>query len=464
MSESPVPAATGDLVSALTALVGTDHVLVDADLRASYEVDWTRRFQGSCTAVVRPGSTEETAAVVRCCAERGVAVIPQGGNTGLVGGGVPRRSSTSPAVIVSTRRLTSLGTVDGQAAQVTLGAGVTLAAWRSHARAAGLDAPVDFAARDSATVGGAIATNAGGSRVVRFGTMRQQVMGLEAVLADGSVIGSLTGLPKETVGVHFPSLLTGSEGTLAIVTAARLRLVPWYRHTITAMVAVADLDRAVSLLGRLRHTVDSLDAVELVLPAALHLVAAHIGSPPPVGPPDAGAVVIVDCAAHTDPSDELAAVLGDAPEVIDAAVTTEGPAREHLLMFRDRVTEAINAVGVPYKLDVAVPVGRLTELLEVADQAIERHGGRLVPFGHLAEGNVHLNVLDPGDPTAIAEDVLSAVASMGGTISAEHGVGVAKTPWLHLVRSPAELATMSAVKQALDPHGILNPGVLHPAP
>lgn len=458
----PVTGLVAELVGGLTDIVGAEHVLVDADVRATYEVDWTRRYRGSCAAVVRPGSTAEMAAVLRRCTELDITAVPQGGNTGLVGGGVPRSGAGAPTVVVSTLRLTSLGPVDVGAAQVTLGAGVTLAAWRDHARAAGLDAPIDFAARDSATIGGAIATNAGGSRVVRFGTMRQQVMGLEAVLADGSVIGSLSGLPKETVGIHLPSLLSGSEGTLAIVTAARLRLVPWYRRTITAMIAVADLDDAVTLLGRLRGTVGSLDAVELVLPAALELVAAHVGSTPPVSTAGAGAFVLVDCAAHDDPSDELTAVLGDAAEVLDAAVTTEGPAREHLLVFRDRITEAINAAGVPFKLDVAVPVGRLAELLEVAHRSIDRHGGRLVPFGHLAEGNVHLNVLDPGDPTAIADEVLGAVAAMGGTISAEHGVGIAKTPWLHLVRTPAELATMSAVKHALDPAGTLNPGVLQP--
>jgi FAD/FMN-containing dehydrogenase len=448
------------LTVALAGIVGADHVLTDPDVRAGFELDWTRRYRGEAAAVVRPGSTDEVAAVLRTCARHGAVVVTQGGNTGLVGGGVPRDGGDGrPAVVLSTRRLQRLDPVDTSAAQVTVGAGVTLAAWRAHARAAGLDTPVDFGARDSATVGGAIATNAGGSRVVRFGTMRSQLTGIEAVLASGEVIGSLAGLAKETVGVHLPSLLAGSEGTLAVVTAARLRLVPWYRHTITAMVATSDLGDAVALLGRLR-AVSSLDAVELVLPEAMALVADHLGAPPPIDP--AGAVVIVDCADDTDPSAALEAALGEAPEVLDAAVTTEGPAREHLLQFRDRITEAINAQGVPYKLDVAVPVGHLADLLDVARRAVAAHGGRLVPFGHLAEGNVHLNVLDPGDTRAIADDVLPAVAAMGGTISAEHGVGIAKTAWLHLVRSPAELAVMAAVKRALDPDDVLNPGVLRP--
>ncbi|HEY3485706.1 MAG TPA: FAD-linked oxidase C-terminal domain-containing protein, partial [Ilumatobacteraceae bacterium] len=179
-----------------------------------------------------------------------------------------------------------------------------------------------------------------------------------------------------------------------------------------------------------------------------------------------GAYVIVDCADHTDPSDALSSALAGAPEVLDAAVTTEGPAREALLQFRDRITEAINAEGVPYKLDVAVPIHRLREIVEVARTAGARHGrdARLIPFGHLAEGNVHLNVLGDVDTRALADDVLTAVASMGGTISAEHGVGVAKTDWLGLVRSPAERQLMAAVKRALDPAGILNPGVLVQVP
>jgi FAD/FMN-containing dehydrogenase len=443
----------------LVEVVGPDHVLDDPDLTASYTTDWTGRFRGEALVVVRPGSTAEVAAVLRACSARGAPVVPQGGNTGLVGGSVPRGE---PMVVLSTTRLDELGDVDTGAAQVTLGAGVTMARWRRHARAAGLDAPVDFASRDSATVGGAVATNAGGSRVVRFGTMRSQVAGLTAVLADGSEIGSLAGLPKETVGLHWPSLLTGSEGTLAVITAVRLRLVPWYRHTATAMVATATLDDAVAVLAALRAGVPNLDAVELILPEAMDVVATHLDSPPPVGTAGTGAYVVVELADHTDPTEDLTAALGGLPAVRDAAIATEGPARERLLAFRDRITESISAQGVPLKLDVAVPVAALGELMAAVRASLAVHGGRLVPFGHLAEGNVHVNVLEPGDPEAITADVLRAATSLGGTISAEHGVGIAKRRWLHLVRSPAELAAAAAVKRALDPHGILNPGVLSP--
>ena len=447
------------LTAALGEVVGPAQVLTDPDVTASYAMDWTGRFHGQVRLVVRPGDHDEVAEVVRRCADAQAALVPQGGNTGLVGGGVPR---DRPLVVLSTRRLVDLGPVDAGAMQVTAGAGVTLAHWREHARQAGLDAPVDFASRDSATVGGAVATNAGGSRVVRFGTMRSQVVGVRAVLADGSTVGSVAGLPKETVGLHLPSLLAGSEGTLGVLTALRLRVVPWYRRTATALVATAGLDEAVAILAHLRAVVTHLDAVELILPEAMALVAAHLGTAPPVTTDGAGAFVVVECADHEDPTDELTDALGEREEVLDAAVTTEGPARDHLVAFRDRITESISAEGVPLKLDVAVPVDRLGELVRAAQAAVDRAGGRLVPFGHLAEGNVHLNVLDAGDAAAITDEVLTVATSLGGTISAEHGVGVAKARYLHLVRSPAELAAAAAVKRALDPAGLLNPGVLDP--
>lgn len=441
----------------LADVVGPDHVLDDPDVTSSFATDWTGRFAGDALLVVRPASTSEVAGVLTACLEASVPVVPQGGNTGLVGGSVPRGE---PMVVLSTTRLVARDEVDLGASQVTLGAGVTLAEWRRHARAAGLDAPVDFASRDSATVGGAVATNAGGSRVVRFGTMRSQVAGLVAVLADGSCIGSLAGLPKETVGVHWPSLLAGSEGTLGVFTAVRLKLVPWYRRTATAMVATASMADAVTVLGALRGGVANLDAVELILPEAMALVAGHLGTTPPVGGEGTGAYVVVELADHEDPTDALMGALADLPEVIDAAVTTEGPPRERLVAFRDRITESISAAGIPLKLDVAVPVGALDELMTAVRASVASHGGRVVPFGHLAEGNVHVNILEPGDPERLTADVLRAAAALGGTISAEHGVGIAKSPWLHLVRTPAELAAAAAVKHALDPTGILNPGVL----
>lgn len=440
------------LVAALRDVVGADHVLVDADLRATYETDWLRQWTGTTPAVVRPGSVEEVAAVLGVCAAAGVAVVAQGGNTGLVGGSVPRDG----AVLLSMQRFTALGPIDVLSRQVTAGAGVTIEQLQLHARAADLDFAVDWGARATATVGGAVNTNAGGSRVVRFGTMRAQVMGVQAVFADGSVVTQLEGLPKETAGPHLPSLLVGSEGTLAVVTAARVKLVPWYRATAAALIACDSLVDAVSLLPRLRE-LPSLDAVELIMPEALRIACSYLSAKPPLDPASTGAFVMVDCAAHHDPTDELAALLQH-----ERGVLAVGAQRDLLYRIRDHITIAIGARGVPLKLDVAVPVQHLDRLVRRVRSAVP-HGAELVIFGHLAEGNLHVNVLGAGESAAaLREHVLTAAIDLGGTISAEHGIGVAKADWLERLKGPAAYAALRAVKQALDPTNMLNPGVLFP--
>ncbi len=443
------------LFDALRAVVGKDHVLTDPDMRSGYEIDWLRQYIDDTPCVVRPRTTEQVAGVLRVCAEAGVAVVAQGGNTGLVGGSTPRDG----AVLLSMRRFDELGEVDLRAMQVTAGAGVTIEQLQQHTRAAGVDFAVDWGARATATVGGAVNTNAGGSRVVRFGTMRAQVMGLEAVLADGSIITQLAGLPKETAGPSLTSLLVGSEGTLAVVTAARLRLVPWYRETAAALVACDSLMHAVGLLPRLRQ-LSSLDAVEVLLPEALQVACKHLGVKPPIDPTSAGAFVLIDCAAHTDPGDELAEFL-----CTEQGVMAVGPQREHLFEIRDHVTVAIGALGKPLKLDVAVPVMNLDRLVRAVRTGLRElaPSARLIVFGHLAEGNLHVNILDAGAASDALKDlVLTSAIDLGGTISAEHGIGVAKAAWLERLKGPAHVAALRAIKQALDPTGMLNPGVLLP--
>lgn len=439
-----------DLVGELRAIVGDSHVLTDADMRATYEQDWLRQWTGLTPCVVRPSSAEEVAAVLQVAAAAGVAIVPQGGNTGLVGGGVPRQG----AVLLSMQRFTSLGPVDTMSLQVTAGAGVTIEALQQHARTADLDFAVDWGARASATVGGAVSTNAGGSRVVRFGTMRAQVMGLQAVLANGSIIDQLAGLPKETAGLHLPSLLVGSEGTLAVVTAARLRLVPWYQQTAAALVVCSSLADAALLLPKLRQ-LPNLDAVELMMPEAVTVACDFLNLKPPIDPNEAGAFVLVDCAAHADPSDELIALLGGRRGVLAV-----GRQRDALYQIRDHITIAIGALGTPLKLDVAVPVENLGRLERQIRAAVPTNA-QVVLFGHLAEGNVHVNILGAGEASeAVRERVLQATIDLGGTISAEHGIGVAKVDWLERQKGPAAYGAMKAIKKALDPKNLLNPGVL----
>ena len=438
------------LLRRLAEVVGGDQVITDADVRSGYELDWTGRYRGVARGVVRPASTAEVAAVVAACAEAGVPIVTQGGNTGLVGGGVP----TGGEVLVSLRRLNWLDPVDDAASQISAGAGVTIGAVQQAARLRGLDLAVDWGARDSATVGGAVATNAGGSRVVRFGTMRAQVAGIEAVLADGRIVAAMRGLPKTTTGVHLPSLFSGSEGTLAIITAARLRLVPWYRATAGAWLGFDSLADAVAALPAIR-AVANLDAVELLTAAAVDVVAAAFGLRPPSRPPVA---VLVEAAAHHDPTAELTDALADYDGVIAV-----GAQHDHLRQIRDHVSLAINSIGVPLKLDVAVPLDELQRLIDVAEQAAAHADLRLIPFGHLAEGNLHLNYVgpqatDPATAAQVAATVLGHVIEVGGAISAEHGIGRAKTKWVERL---AGYEVQLALKRALDPANLLNPGVLH---
>ena len=444
------------LLEALGEAVGPAHVLVEDDVKASYETDWTGRFTGRACAVVRPASTDQVVRVIRACAAHGTPVVVQGGNTGLVGGGVPGGGE----VLLSLTRLTELGEVDQAAAQVTAGAGVTLSALQKHARASEMDFGVDLAARDSATVGGLVATNAGGIRVLRYGSMRAQVAGAEAVLADGSVVSRLAGLAKDNTGYDLVSLLCGSEGTLGVLTTLRLRLVPALRTRAVALVGLPDVATAVGLLPLLRASLPDLVAAELFLPEGLALVRAYGGLPAPFAD-DYPAYLLLECAAVTDPTDQLVDGVAALPGLRDATVATDAAGQRALWAYREQHTEAISAAGVPVKLDVSVPVGSLPELTERLPGVVG--DGRLIVFGHVNEGNLHVNVLDAqARGEQVTDAVLHLVAELGGSISSEHGVGRAKVPWLGLSRSSTELAAMRAVKHALDPTNLLNPGVLLP--
>jgi FAD/FMN-containing dehydrogenase len=433
----------GGIERALAGVVGGGHVLVDDDVRAGYEVDWTGRFRGRTPAVVRPGSVEEVAGVLAVCAAAGVAVVPQGGNTGLVGGSVPLAGE----VVLSLRRLASVGAVDELAAQITVGAGATLEAVDSAAALCGLAVGVDLAARGTATIGGMVATNAGGLRHVRHGAMRAAVAGVEAVLADGSVVSHLGGLAKDNTGYDLAGLLCGSEGTLGVVTAVRLRLVPRLVDATTALVGFSDVDTALRALRR----AGVVEAAEVMFADGLALVAAHLGgSPVPVRAP---VVVLFEWAGEEVP---------DLPGALDAAVATEPSRRAALWRWREAHTEAVNALGTPHKLDVTLPLAELAAFVDSVPSLVPA-GSTTVVFGHLADGNLHVNVVGPApDDDAVDDAILRAVAARGGSISAEHGIGTAKKRWLSLGRSEAEIAAFRAVKRALDPGGLLNPNVLLP--
>ena len=439
--------------SAIRAVVGDVNLLTADDLRAGYEVDFTGRYRGEAPAVVRPGTAAECAAVITLCADAGVAVVPQGGNTGLVGGSVPLAGE----VVVSTRRLTDIGPVDRLAGQVTVGAGVTLADAQSAAASAGLSLGIDLAARDSATIGGMVATNAGGTAYVRHGGMRAQVAGVEAVLGDGSLVAHLGGLAKDNTGYDLAGLLCGSEGTLGIITAVRLRLVSPPRRLVTALAGVDGVGGALDAVAALRDAGVALEAAEIVLGAAMDLVCRVTGRRSPVAP--APAYLLVEWDGEPE---WLAAV----PALADAVVVEDAGRRQELWAYRDLQTEAVMSLGVPHKLDVSLPASAMAAFVERLPAVVERVAPAAVTsvFGHVADGNLHVNVVGPpADDFAADDAVLRLVASLGGSISAEHGVGTAKKQWLHLVRSEAEIAAFRRIKSALDPTGILNPNCLLPS-
>ncbi|HEX8626874.1 MAG TPA: FAD-binding oxidoreductase [Catenuloplanes sp.] len=453
------PAGPGDsdLEDRLRAVVGGQHVLVDPDLRAAYETDWTRRFTGTARCVVRPADTAQVAAVLRTCSAAGATVVVQGGNTGLVGGAVPGGGE----VLLSLTRLRDIEPVDEVEAQVTVGAGVTLERLQQHTRPVGLDVGVDLAARSAATIGGLVATNAGGVRVVRYGSMREQLTGCEAVLADGTVVTRLAGLAKDNTGYDLTQLLAGSEGTLAVITRVRLRLVPLLTARAVALVAVDGTEGALRLLAAAR-ALPGLAAAELFLPAGLELVRSYANLPAPftTGYP---AYVVLECAARTDPTDELLELLADCDAVLDATVAGDVAGRARLWAYRESHTEAISAAGVPVKLDVSVPLRELPALVAELPGTVAgvAPAARPILFGHLGEGNLHVNVLGAGEHAEqVTDAVLHLVAARHGSISSEHGVGRAKTRWLSLSRSTAEIEAMRRIKSALDPAGTLNPGVL----
>src|SRR3954451_13292573 len=328
----------------LAAIVGPAHVLGDPALCASYGRDCTGRFGAPAALVVRPGSTHEVAQVLATCHEAAMPVVPQGGNTGLVGAGVPRDGE----VVLSLSRMTALDPVDPVASQVTAGAGATLERLQQCAAEAGFAFGVDHGARSGATVGGMVATNAGGAQVLRHGTMRAQVMGLEAVLADGRVLRRLAGLLKDNAGYDLPQLLVGSEGTLAVVTAARLRLVPAPAHVVTTLLGVASTGDAIDVMRVLRDRVPSLNAVEIFYAEGLDLVCAHRRLPHPFA--DRHPVYLVaECAAPTDPVEELSEVLEGLP-VLDVAVADDTARRRALWTYREAHNEAIAAGGHPAKV------------------------------------------------------------------------------------------------------------------
>ena len=451
------------LLDALAEVVGAEHVLHDADVVGGYETDWLGRRTGSCLAVVRPGDTDQVVEVVRACRAAGVSVVPQGGNTGLVGGGTPQGGE----VVLSTRRLLRPAVVDVEAGQVTLSAGTTVAHAQDALTGHGLELGVDLASRDSATLGGIVATNAGGLRVPRFGHVRQQLVGLEAVLADGTVIERLSGLVKDNSGYDLSSLLCGSEGTLGIVTTVRLRVWPQAHQRVTAVLGLPDLAACVRATRRLRDLLPQLECVEAVFADGVEQAVALGARRVMDGrPPVELLIEASERSADREPLlDKVVDAVGDLP-VTAVAVATDPRARDELWQRRERQPELIGRLGgVPLKLDTSVPLGALPAYERDVRAAVAAADPEapLVLYGHVGDGSLHVNVAaDPSHADAVRDAVFEVVRRHRGSISAEHGIGRDKMHRLSWVRSTPEIAAMRAVKRALDPDGLFNPGVLLP--
>ncbi|ART54664.1 hydroxyacid dehydrogenase [Acidovorax carolinensis] len=471
------------LIDTLRRIVGAPHVLTDGDLSA-WELDWRRRERGKALAVVRPGNTGEVAAVVRACAAAGTAIVPQGGNTGLAVGSTPDLSGTQ--VVLSLTRMAAVRALDRDNLTMTVEAGCILQNVQDAADKAGLLFPLSLAAEGSCTIGGNLGTNAGGTQVVRYGNARDLCLGLEVVTPQGEVWNGLKGLRKDNTGYDLRNLFIGSEGTLGIITAATLKLYPKPAAQLTAWAAVPSMEHAVALLGLAhQHLGAGLTGFEVMGRFALGLVHKHMPQlrVPFIDQEDVPYGVLLensDSESEDHARARFEALLETAFEagcVTDAVVAENLTQAHNLWHIRESIPLAQAEEGLNIKHDISVPISRIPAFVEYADAMMAREipGVRLVNFGHLGDGNLHYNVQAPvdGDPKVFLREqeenvnhlVYEAVAQFGGSFSAEHGIGALKVDKLEKYQSPTALAMMRAIKAALDPQGIMNPGrVLGTAP
>ncbi len=469
----------------VAALLGPRGLTSDPDLLSPWLTDWRGRFTGKALALASPASTGEVSALVRLCAQHGVAIVPQGGNSGMSGGATPDPSGA--ALLLSLRRMTAIRSVDPAARQASCEAGVVLQVLHEAAAAQGLRFPLTLGGKGSATVGGLISTNAGGTQVLRHGSMRAMVLGLEAVLADGSIYSALTPLKKDNRGFDLKQLFIGSEGTLGIVTAATLRLVPQIAERVVIWAGAGSIAAARELLLHCEAAMgDAMEGFEVLPQSCLEAVLAHVpGTRSPLNDPHpwhALIEVVADAAHAPSLHDRAEAMIARAFEcglVEDATIAASEAQAEAMWQIRENVAPAERAKGPAMQHDIAVPVDAMPAFLEMAVPLIEAEfaGTHAVGFGHLGDGNIHFHVIAPpgsersawenGPGKAISRRVHDLVTQWHGTISAEHGIGQLKRDELARLGDPVALDLMRRVKAALDPDELLNPGklvTLAPAP
>ncbi len=465
------------LLRDLAAIVGPSGLLTGDDT-AGYTEDWRRLYQGRTPAVVRPASTDEVAAVMRLCAQRAIPIVPQGGNTSMVGGATPRANGQD--LVLSLSRMNRVRDVDPLDMTMVVEAGVVWKAAQDAAAAAGCLLPLSISSEGTAQVGGILSANAGGNTTVRYGNARDLVLGLEAVLPDGQIWHGLRRLRKDNTGYALRQLLVGAEGTLGIITAAVLKLAPRPVDVQVALCAVPSVDAACALFRRFQGAdPGAVQAFEYMSGEGMGLVLAHIpGTSLPLGAA-AQHYALVELATPRVAGgmrDLLEGVLEQAMEdglVADAALAESEAQRQAIWRLREEHAEAQKREGASVKNDVSVPISRVPDLIERAGAACVAliPGTRPVPFGHLGDGNIHMNLEQPPgmDPAAflsrdheIMDTVNAVVRDLGGSFSAEHGVGQLKPYMMPGWRGGAELDAMRRIKAALDPYGIMNPGKVLP--
>ena len=449
-------------IAELKSLLGSGRISEDEDIIKTYSDDWTGRYRGFARAVISPESTDEVAEILNWCSTNQVGVVPQGGNTGMVGGSTPLNGE----LIISLRKMKNVNFSDTNDNQIVAEAGATLLEIQNLALERSMIYGVDFAARDSATIGGTIATNAGGLNVLRYGTTRRQIISVEAVTGTGEIIGNLNGLDKDNTGYHLPSLLCGSEGTLAIVTRAKLRLRPKPKENVSILFGLDTIQDAVNLTEACVSTSTEIIACELFFQKGVDLVREAYDLQP-LWNNRKSIYLLCEFAGDLGVLDRLNEnVLGEMLRTHDSIlVATSDRERQRLWQYRELHTLAISNKGIPLKLDVTIPLGNLTHFLDSIATICGNINPLSIPyvFGHSADGNMHLNILQSEPNVAeMEEEILKFVVSLDGSISAEHGIGRSKAPYLHLQRNDEEIRLFREMKKAFDPKGILNPDVIFP--
>ncbi|MGI3187443.1 FAD-binding oxidoreductase [Nioella aestuarii] len=472
-------------MAALEEVVGAAHILTEPADKAGYLTDWTGAFSGDALAVVRPSRTAEVSDIVKICAANGLAIVPQGGQTGLCGGGVPVAGQAS--IILSLARMNAVRSIDLAGRTAVVEAGVVLEALHNRVLEEGLIFPLMFGAKSSCTIGGNLSTNAGGSNVVRYGNTRELCLGIEAVMPDGTIVNALTGLRKDNTGYDLKNLLIGAEGTLGIITAAVFKLYPVPVTRMTAFLSVSSLAAATGVLNRLQDfSGGAVEAYEYMPRKMVELICMHFPAIQPTFDPPADTGVLVEIASSRASDSELTddgstrltesvmmllAELMEEGVILDAIIAQSEKQRNDLWQMRESVLEAITENGPCYHLDLSLPLANIASFVEELDPISTSLGFQPLVVGHLGDGNLHyaLSAADGFEWSDLPLDKAKAAAfdlltRLNGSFSAEHGIGQSKLPVMAHLKEPSQLQAMRAIKAALDPKNIMNPGKFLPLP